>query len=147
MVSGSQPLEVATFEVAEVSTGQMTSYEDGSLVVDLDALREAAAAEPAIARVEVDIVRPGESVRIANVLDAVEPSVRADDPATTFPGALGRLAHAGSGRSNRLRQVAVIPVCDLSYTVYATRRVSRTLSWTWTDRRRSQRVGIRPTSC
>jgi len=113
------PLEVATFEVAEVSSGPSTSFEDGRLVVDLDALCEGAAAEPAISRVAADIVRPGESVRIANVLDAVEPSVRADDPATTFPGALGRLAPAGRGRSNRLSGVAVIPVCDLNHTAFA----------------------------
>jgi glycine reductase len=87
--------------------------------VDLDSLREAAAAEPAIAGVELELVRPGDPARIANVLDAVEPSVKADDPETTFPGALGRLAPAGRGRSNRLSGVTVIPVCDLNYTVYA----------------------------
>ena len=46
------------------------------------------------------------------MLDAVVPSVKVDDPAVTFPGALGRLATAGGGRTNRLEKTRVLVACD-----------------------------------
>ena len=61
---------------------------------------------------QIEVVRPGDPVRIANVLDAVLPDVKADDPERTFPGALGGLALAGRGRTNRIEGVGVLSVCD-----------------------------------
>jgi glycine reductase len=63
--------------------------------------------------VRAELVRPGDPVRIVNVLDAVEPQVKDDDPDATFPGALGTLVVAGRGRTNRLDGVAVISAADL----------------------------------
>lgn len=64
--------------------------------------------DPRLAGVDVDVVRPGESVRLTHVLDAVEPRVKPDDPGSTFPGALGTLHAAGSGRTNRIAGCAVV---------------------------------------
>jgi len=108
-----EPLELATYEVTDVSMGSGVSFDAGRLVVDADTLRALAETEPAIDRAAVHVVRPGESVRVANVLDAVAPSVKPDDPETAFPGALGRLALAGRGRTNRLEGVTVLSSCDL----------------------------------
>jgi sarcosine reductase len=72
--------------------------------------------EPALAEVTVHIVRPGDRVRIANLLDVVIPSVKPDDPGSTFPGALGRLVPAGRDRTNMLRGVGVLVSCDWSAT-------------------------------
>jgi sarcosine reductase len=104
-------LELATFDVQDVVEGDATGWEKGRLQVDLRALATAAS-EPALADVRLDVVRPGELVRIANVLDAVLPDVKADDPERTFPGALGGLALAGRGRTHRLNGVSVLSVCD-----------------------------------
>ena len=68
--------------------------------------------KPPLAHVTITVVRPGDSVRVTNVLDAVVPSVKVDDPAVTFPGALGRLATAGGGGSNRLEKTRVLVACD-----------------------------------
>jgi glycine reductase len=68
--------------------------------------------DPRLASVEVDVVRPGEPVRITHVLDAVEPQVKADDPDGTFPGALGKLVPAGRGRTNRITGAAVLACAD-----------------------------------
>ena len=104
-------LELATFLVDDVTIGDATMWANGRLQADLGALASAAA-EPALADVQIDVVRPGESVRIANVLDAVLPDVKADDPDRTFPGALGGLTLAGRGRTHRLGGVSVLSVCD-----------------------------------
>jgi hypothetical protein len=51
-------------------------------------------------------------VRVTHVLDAVEPRVKPEAPETTFPGALGRLVPAGSGRTNRVAGAAVVACAD-----------------------------------
>ena len=109
----SNPLSLATFDVRTVFESSRTSWLDGELSVDLDQLADRARqVAPALADVAVRIVRPGDSVRVANVLDAIVADVKAADPDTTFPGALGPLSTAGSGRTNRLGGLAVLPVCD-----------------------------------
>jgi glycine reductase complex component B subunit alpha and beta len=108
-----RPLILATFDVTEVVEGSVTSWSDGSLSLDLAGLmKDVRQASPALADVNLRVVRPGESVRIANVLDAIVPDVKASDTSTTFPGTLGPLAPAGTGQTNRLRGVAVLSVCD-----------------------------------
>ena len=62
---------------------------------------------PALEGVDVDVVRPGDPVRVTHVLDAVEPRVRPDGRAA-FPTE-GR---AGEGRTNRLDGVAVLSCLD-----------------------------------
>jgi hypothetical protein len=105
-------LEIAAFAVDEVVEGTLTGWDGATLRVSSPQLA-VGAGEPALAEATVEVVRPGDRVRITNVLDAVVPDVRADDPAASFPGVLGATwvgrAHA---RIDRLRGVAVLPVCD-----------------------------------
>jgi glycine reductase len=104
-------LEIATFAVDEVVEGTQTGRDGTTLVVSPSQLA-VGAGSPALAEATVEVVRPGDSVRITNVLDVVLPDVRADDPAATFPGSLGTLGPAGSGIVHRLDGVAVLSVCD-----------------------------------
>ena len=109
----SQPadLAIARFAIEEVVGGTQTGRDGGTLHLSLPELA-VGAGEPALAEATVDIVRPGDRVRIANVLDAVVPAVAPDDPASTFPGALGTLVPAGRGRRNVLDGVHVLVCCD-----------------------------------
>ncbi len=109
----SDPLEIATFVVREVGIGVATSWHDGRLTVDPATLARAAGG-PGIRNVEVHVARPGEAVRLTRVLDAVEPTVKAADPESTFPGALGPVGRAGVGCSHRVDGVAVLASADLS---------------------------------
>jgi glycine reductase len=107
------PLSLATFNVHDVVEASATAWVNGQLQLDLDELTaHARLAAPALAEVALRVVRPGDSVRVANVLDAIVADVKAADPDSTFPGALGRLSLAGTGRTNRLGGVAVLTVCD-----------------------------------
>jgi sarcosine reductase len=118
---GSEPLELASFEVAEVVEGPTASWSDASLTLCLRDLSEAAKEGlPALADLAVRVVRPGDCVRVAHVLDAIVPDVKASDPEVTFPGVLGRLALAGRGRTNRLTGVGVLSVCDWAASGLAT---------------------------
>jgi glycine reductase complex component B subunit alpha and beta len=109
----SDPLSLATFDVRDVIESTRTAWVDGQLLVDLTELAAAAhTVAPALADVTVHIVRPGQSVRVANVLDALLADVKADAPESTFPGALGPLSRAGAGRTHRLGGLSVLSVCD-----------------------------------
>ncbi len=87
-------LEIATFAVDEVVEGTQTGWSDRRLTVSLPQLA-VGAGEPALAEATVEVVRPGDRVRISNVLDVVLPDVRLSD-----------------ARLHRLQGVAVLTVCD-----------------------------------
>ena len=110
------PLEVSTYSVSEVVAGPETGFSAGRLTVDCAAIERAALDEPGLLGLQVRVVRPGDPVRVTNVLDAVEPCVKAGDPTTTFPGAAGTLSLAGTGRTHRLAGVAVLPTADFRAT-------------------------------
>ena len=105
------PFELATYVADDVVLGDANAWEDGRLHLSLGSFA-GAVADPALASVQIEVVRPGDPVRVANVLDAVLPDVKADEPEQTFPGALGRLALAGRGRTSRIEDVGVLSVCD-----------------------------------
>jgi glycine reductase len=90
---------------------ELASYPVGSLDLAAAAAR-LTFDDPRLASVDVEVVRPGAFVRLTHVLDAVEPRVKAEDPAATFPGALGRLSPAGEGRTNRVAGAAVVACAD-----------------------------------
>ena len=87
-------LEIATFAVDEVVEGTQTGWSDGRLTLALPQLAVGAGSQPALAEATVEVVRPGDPVRISNVLDVVLPTARVD------------------GRLHRLDGVAVLMVCD-----------------------------------
>jgi glycine reductase len=87
-------LEIATFAVDEVVEGTQTGWSDRRLTVSLPQLA-VGAGEPALAEATVEVVRPGDPVRISNVLDVVLPDVL-----------------VGDARLHRLEGVAVVTVCD-----------------------------------
>jgi glycine reductase len=90
---------------------ELASYPVESL--DLEAAAASLAFDdPCFASVDVDVVRPGDPVRLTHVLDAVEPRVKAEHPERTFPGALGTLVPAGEGRTNRIAGAAVVACAD-----------------------------------
>ena len=103
-------LEIATFAVDEVVEGTQTGWSDGRLTLALPQLA-VGAGDPALAEATVQVVRPGDSVRISNVLDVCLPGVRADDPVDSSPARSGRHA-AATGTLHRLGGVAVLSVCD-----------------------------------
>ena len=113
--------QLARYDVTEVVASEASRWTDGRLELDLAGLKDAVAGvSGALDDVSLRLVRPGDPVRVANVLDAVVPDVRADAPADTFPGALGGLSPAGRGRTHRLEGVHVLSVCDWLSAGYTT---------------------------
>lgn len=109
-------LEVGTYPVREVSESRATRLRDGRLEIDTEDLKALATTEPPVADVGVSVARPGDSIRLVNVLDAFQPAVKEGASDTTFSGVTGRLSPLGRGRTNCLDGVAVISTCDFRAT-------------------------------
>jgi glycine/sarcosine/betaine reductase component B subunit len=86
---------------------ELASFPSDLLTVERGRIERLVADEPALAGIEVEVVVPGEAVRITHILDAVEPRFRPDGR-SAFPTE-GR---AGTGRTNRLEGVAVLSCVD-----------------------------------
>jgi glycine reductase len=104
--------ELASFPVRYVLLGTETRLSSGILSVDAAELRAILLADDRFADVAIDVVRPGEAVRIVHIVDAVEPRARIGSPGADFPGLLSKPHTAGSGRTHRLDGVAVVETAE-----------------------------------
>jgi sarcosine reductase len=100
-------LELVSCDVKEVRFASRTHYSDGVLSIDKQELRGLLLEDPTFADVAIDIVHPGDSVRVIHVMDAVEPRCKRE-PASTFPGFVGPQQTVGEGRTWRLGGMAVV---------------------------------------
>lgn len=105
-------LHVASFDVRDVVFGAVTALKDRVLSVDRTALIARLLNDPNLASVNVEIVRPGESVRVIHIMDSVEPRIKVSG-GPDFPGLLGQPEPVGSGRTHRLHGVAVLGTADI----------------------------------
>ena len=101
-------LEMGYFPVTELVFGDRTEYLWGTLTVNVEELRELAMADDAFVEVSFDKAKPGESVRITSVLDAVEPLYKVSGSSCAFPGFLGSSRTAGKGRTHKLAGMCVL---------------------------------------
>jgi glycine reductase len=104
-------LEIATNVVTDVRLADATRLARGVLEIDGKALRQLLLEDEAFDDVALDVVRPGEPVRIIHVMDAAEPRWK-PDPGSTFPGFVGPPRTVGEGTTRRLDGVAVLSVSD-----------------------------------
>lgn len=109
-------LELGSFPVRKAGFGPRTRWLDGQLEIDRAAVLDLAQSDPNIARADVDLVRPGDSVRVINVEDVVEPRAKAEGAGVCYPGICGRpVTTVGQGRTHRLRGFAVVESVDIPH--------------------------------
>ncbi len=105
-------LELASYDVKDVVFSDEDGLVNGVLHVDKAALLDHLSKVSPFEAIELDIARPGESVRIIHTLDVVEPRAKAPGAGRVFPGLLGPPLGAGAGRTLRLNGVAVVGVAE-----------------------------------
>lgn len=109
-------LEVGTFPVKELVFGHPTRYDGGRLQVDRDAVLAAVREDPRVASADLDLARPGESVRIWPVRDVIEPRIKIEGPGVCYPGICGReITTVGQGRTHRLAGMGVVEVSSVNW--------------------------------
>lgn len=103
-------LELATFPVRDLRLGDVTAYDRRTAVLTVDAgeVRRMVLCDPRLAGLDVDVARPGDPLRIVNVLDVVEPREKVSGTGGVFPGILSPPTLTGAGVTHRLAGAAVV---------------------------------------
>jgi hypothetical protein len=107
-------LDIGTFSVIDIVFGGETSFADGVVTVNRDALVKEILQDDRLTAANIEIAKPGESVRIWPVRDTIEPRVKVSGGGVPYPAVCGRdVEVVGSGRTHRLAGMAVLDVAQL----------------------------------
>ena len=101
-------LELHKVFVKNVSWGDVTRVEGGTLYVDREEMLAVALSDERFAGGDLDLARPGENVRIIPVKDVIEPRCKIEGPGEVFPGFVGGMETVGEGSTLVLDGAAVV---------------------------------------
>lgn len=101
-------LELDLYYIQDVRFDRRTAIENQVLFICKEELINLLQEDPQLGKVEIELVHPGENVRIINVLDIIEPRIKAEGPGGVFPGMTGRVETVGKGRTLCLKGVGVV---------------------------------------
>ena len=118
-------LELADFPVESIKLGVRFQYRSGDLSVDRASVEQTVLEDKRIEAAWLDVVRPGDRVRITGIRDVVEPRVKVRGGGQVFPGVLGPVEPIGEGCTHRLSGMAVFVTAEYEGTVRAGLGVQR----------------------
>ncbi|MEW8973406.1 MAG: glycine/sarcosine/betaine reductase component B subunit [Tissierellaceae bacterium] len=101
-------LELGQISIKDIQFGDTTRIEEGVLYVNKEELIGLIKEDEHLSSVDVEIARPGESIRITPVKDVIEPRVKIDGPGGVFPGVLSKVQTVGTGKTHVLKGCAVV---------------------------------------
>jgi glycine reductase len=101
-------LEIQSIDIKDIRPGSKTHAKDNILYVNLEELQEILLKDSRIKSVDIHLVYPGDKVRIVNLMDVVQPRCKIEKVEADFPGFIGKMQVAGSGRTRSLRGVGVL---------------------------------------
>jgi sarcosine reductase len=107
-------LELNVLNIKDIRFGDVTSVEKGVLIVNRDELQTLVAEDRSFSRVSIELAHPRENLRLVNVHNVVEPRAKMDGTGENFPGVLGQIEPAGSGRTRVLRGAGIVTIDRLS---------------------------------
>ena len=105
-------LQLGFIDIKDISFGESNELKNGVLQIckrdELEHVFQDEDVKAWIMDAELDIARPGESVRITPVKDVIQPRVKAEGSGGQFPGVVSGVEVTGSGRTHVLRGMAVV---------------------------------------
>lgn len=101
-------LELGLIHINDIQFAAESKIENGVIYVNKEELRSIILEDEDIKSVDLDIARPGESVRITPVKDVIEPRVKVEGEGGLFPGMVAKVDTVGTGRTNVLKGSAVV---------------------------------------
>jgi glycine reductase len=101
-------LKLRKVNVTNVEWGEKTRVEAGTLYVNKQEILDLVSKDVRFKSVSVELARPGESVRIIPVKDAVEPRCKREGENDVFPGFIGDVDSVGEGETVTLSGAAVL---------------------------------------
>ncbi len=90
-------LTLEKVKVDDLVLGNNTMICGTTLIINKDEIIEKIKEDKRIAKVKIDIVKPGESVRLFSVRDVIEPRVKVEGSGELFPGLIGSVNQVGEG--------------------------------------------------
>ena len=101
-------LELGNIFIKDVKFGESTKVENGILYVNKQELLSEVGGDERLKSIDIDIVHPGDSVRIIPVKDVIEPRVKVEGNGGIFPGFISKVDTVGSGKTHVLKGAAVV---------------------------------------
>lgn len=101
-------LEIGNIHIKDIQFADTTKVENSTLFVNKDEMIKEINTDDRVASVDLDIAKPGESVRITPVKDVIEPRVKVEGKGGIFPGFLSKVDQVGEGRTHVLKGAAVV---------------------------------------
>ena len=101
-------LELGCVQINDIQFASESKVENGTIYVNAEELKALLLEDENLKSVELEIAKPGESVRIMPVKDVFEPRVKVNGGGNLFPGVISKVETVGSGRTNVLKGSAVV---------------------------------------
>jgi len=112
-------LEIQSIDILDLKPGSKTYAKDRVFYLNCKELEEILLKDSCIKSVDIHFVYPGDRVRIVNLMDVVQPRCKIDKVEADFPGFIGKMQIAGSGRTRSLRGITVLVSNPCSNRKYA----------------------------
>ncbi|RBP44963.1 glycine/sarcosine/betaine reductase component B subunit [Garciella nitratireducens] len=101
-------LELGNIFIKNVEFGNETKIKNHTLYVNKEELIREVSSDENLENVDVELARPGESIRITPVKDVIEPRVKVEGSGGIFPGVLSKVQTVGTGKTHVLKGAAVV---------------------------------------
>lgn len=101
-------LELGYIPIEDIQFGPQSKVDNKILYVNKEELKTLIMEDEIIQSAELEIARPGESIRITPVKDVIEPRVKVSGQGGIFPGWMAKVQTVGSGRTHVLKGAAVV---------------------------------------
>lgn len=99
-------LNLDIFEIKDICFGEKSHIKAGVLTIDKQELIDYLT-DSAFSKIDIQLAKPGDSIRIIPVKDVIEPRIK-EDGETSFPGIIGDYTQCGEGTTNVLRGCSVV---------------------------------------
>jgi glycine reductase complex component B subunit alpha and beta len=101
-------LELGYIFIKDIQFAEVSKVENGTLYVNKEEVKKIILEDQNFISAEVELAKPGESIRIMPVKDVIEPRVKVEGPGGIFPGMVNKVETVGSGKTNVLKGAAVV---------------------------------------
>lgn len=100
-------LKLGRINISDIRFGDKTRVQSGILYVNKGEIL-AAVSDERLSQINIDLARPGESIRIMPVKDVIEPRLKVEGPGGIFPGFISNVDMVGEGTTLVLSGAAVV---------------------------------------
>ena len=101
-------LELGYIFIKDIQFADVSKVENGTMYVNKEEVKALILEDQNFKSADVELAKPGDSIRIMPVKDVIEPRVKVEGPGGIFPGMVNKVDTVGSGKTNVLKGAAVV---------------------------------------